>query len=114
MYLLYDRRGSRTRRTGEKTMLKDNPNNQNAIKIQKILDGEIECSTYNLRMCYFNASEKERDSIEMCLKEIEGKLSPRIKAEPFMQECLQEFKEKLDIYDRFFRELSRREYYGIK
>lgn len=98
----------------ERKVLKDNPNNQNAIKVQRILDGEIKCSTYNLRMCYFNRSEKERDSIEICLKEIEERLSKKEKADPFIQECLQEFKEKLDIYDRFFRELSRREYYGIE
>lgn len=95
-------------------MLKNNPNNQNAIKVKRILDGEIGCSTYNLRMCYFDASVKEHDSLEACLKEMEEKLSPAVKAELFMQECMEEFKEKLDIYDRFFRELSRREKEGIE
>ena len=60
---------------------------------KRILDGEIGCSTYNLRMCYFDASVKEHDSIEACLKELEEKLSPEVKAEPFMQECMEEFKE---------------------
>lgn len=95
-------------------MLKDNANNQNALRVQRILNGEIGCSTYNLRMCYFDPSVKEHDSIEACLKEMEEKLSPEVKAEPFMQECMEEFKEKLDIYDRFFRELSRREKEGIE
>lgn len=95
-------------------MLKDNANNQNALRVQRILNGEIGCSTYNMRMCYFNASVKEHDLLEACLKEMEEKLSPEVKAEPFMQECMDEFKEKLDIYDRFFRELSRREKEGIE
>lgn len=95
-------------------MLKDNQNNQNAIRVKRILDGKTVCSTYNLRMCYFDASVKEHDSIEACLKEMEEKLSPEVQAEPFMQECIKEFKEKLDIYDRFFRELSRREVNGIE
>lgn len=95
-------------------MLKDNANNQNALRVQRILNGEIGCSTYNMRMCYFSTSVKEHDSIEVCLKEMEEKLSPEVKAEPFMQECMEEFKEKLDIYDRFFRELSRREKEGIE
>ena len=95
-------------------MLKDNANNQNALRVQRILNGEIGCSTYNLRMCYFNASVKKHDSIEACLKEMEEKLSPEVKAEPFMQECMEELKEKLEIYDRFFRELSRREKEGIE
>lgn len=95
-------------------MLKDNANNQNALRVQRILNGEIGCSTYNLRMGYFNASVEEHDSIEACLKEMEEKLSPEVKAEPFMQECMEELKEKLEIYDRFFRELSRREKEGIE
>ncbi|MBD5449697.1 MAG: hypothetical protein HDR28_06005 [Lachnospiraceae bacterium] len=94
-------------------MLKNNPNNQNALRVQRILNGEIGCGTYNLRMCYFNASVKEHDSIEACLKEMEEKLSPEVKAEPFMQECMEEFKEKLAIYNQFFRELSRQEKEGL-
>lgn len=100
--------------TGGEEMLKDNPNNQNAIRVRRILDGEIGCSTYNMRMCYFNESVKEHDSLEACLKEMEEKLSPEVKAETFMQECMEEFKEKIAIYDRFFRELSRREKEGIE
>lgn len=95
-------------------MLKDNPNNKNALRVQRILNGKIGCSTYNMRMCYFNASVKEHDSMKACLKEMEEKLSPEVKAEPFIQESMEEFKEKLDIYGRFFRELSRREKEGIK
>ena len=71
-------------------MLRDNANNQNALRVKRILDGEIGCSTYNMRMCYFNASVKEHDSLEACLKEMEEKLSPEVKAEPFMQECMEE------------------------
>lgn len=95
-------------------MLRDNSNNQNAIRVKRILDKKIGCSTYNLRICFLNESVKEHDSIEACLKEMKEKLSPEAQAEPFMQECMKEFKEKLEIYDRFFRELSRRDINGIE
>ena len=46
-------------------MLRDNANNQNALRVKRILDGEIGCSTYNMRMCYFNASVNgQRDCTE--------------------------------------------------
>ena len=93
-------------------MLKNNPNNKNAIRVKRILDGEIGCSTYNLRMCYFNESKQEHDKIEACLREVREKMSPE-QIEEF-SECIAEFEEKLQIYDRFFRELSRREKEGIK
>lgn len=95
-------------------MLKDDVNVHNALQVKRILDGEIECSTNNLRICYLNASKKEYDSVKACLREMEEKLSPEVRADPFMQKCMESFKEKIDIYDRFFQELSRREKEGIE
>lgn len=59
-------------------MLKNNMNNKQAITIKRILDGDLKCDTYNLRMCFYQGAKAEYDSLKLCLQELEQNIESEV------------------------------------
>lgn len=93
-------------------MLKNNANNKQAITVKRILDGDLKCDTYNLRMCFYQGAKAEYDSLKLCLQELEQKVKPD-KLSEFFKDCVEEFNEKISIYEQYFELLKQRES-GVK
>ena len=89
-------------------MLKNNANNKQALTIKKILDGDLKCDTYNLRMCFYQGAKREYDSLKLALQELEQKVKQENLSD-FFKECIEEFEEKISIYEQYFKLLKQRE-----
>ena len=89
-------------------MLKNNANNKQALTIKRILDGDLKCDTYNLRMCFYQGAKGEYDSLKLALQELEQKVKQEDLSD-FFKECIEEFEEKISIYEQYFKLLKQRE-----
>lgn len=86
--------------------LEDNAVNAMAINIKKILDGKLECDTYNLRMCFYKNVIQDKEEIEKAIKEVEEKRKLR---SPIIKDIIETFEIKLEIYERYLDLLEERE-----
>lgn len=93
-------------------MLKNNANNKQALTIKRILDGNLKCDTYNLRICFYQGAKAEYNNLKICLQELEQKVKQKDLSD-FFKECVEEFNEKISIYEQYFKLLKRRESEGL-
>lgn len=87
-------------------MLKENNNNKIEIGLQKILENKLKCDTANLRFIYFEYVNKNKNNLESCIKELKEKQLYNNKK---FENAIQEFEEKINIYNQYFSLLEYRE-----